>query len=226
MRIRHKPWARPELAACDFFIDEPKTLRGRWNGQYAGKQPLHLELGCGKGGFISELAVSHPEINYLAVDIKSEMLGLAKRKCEASYAEAGRPVNNLLLTAYDIERIEDVLSPEDVVERIYINFCNPWPKPKQNKKRLIHTRQLEHYKTFLAKDGEIRFRTDDDGLFRDARRYFEECGFEIVYLTLDLHAETDAPAESIMTEHERMFSDEGIPIKYLAARLTGAASVD
>ena len=226
MRIRHKPWARPELAACVFFIDEPKEMRGRWAESYPKKQPLHLELGCGKGGFISELAVSTPKINYLAVDIKSEMLGLAKRKCEASYAGAGRSVDNLLLTAYDIERIEDILSPEDVVERIYINFCNPWPKQKQHKKRLVHTRQLEHYKTFLASGGEIRFRTDDDGLFRDAAGYLAECGFEILYQTFDLHSEPDPPAERIETEHEKMFSDEGITIKYLSARLkSGEMSV-
>ncbi|MBE6884977.1 MAG: tRNA (guanosine(46)-N7)-methyltransferase TrmB [Ruminococcaceae bacterium] len=219
MRIRHKPWARPELAACKFFIDEPATLKGRWNDSFPVKQPLHVELGCGKGGFISQIAVANPDINYLAVDIKSEMLGLAKRKVEASYAEAGREPDNVLLTACNIELIDGILSTEDVADRIYINFCNPWPRSKQHKKRLVHPRQLDNYKIFLKKGGEIRFKTDDDDLFNDALEYFIDSGYEIIYKTYDLHAAKDAPAGDFVTEHEKMFSDEGIKIKYLTAVL-------
>jgi len=219
MRIRHKPWARPELAACKFFIDEPAALKGRWNDTFPQKRPLHVELGCGKGGFISQIAVANPDINYLAVDIKSEMLGLAKRKVEASYAEAGREPDNVLLTACNIELIDGILSTEDVADRIYINFCNPWPRSKQHKKRLVHPRQLDNYKIFLKKGGEIRFKTDDDDLFNDALEYFIDSGYEIIYKTYDLHAAKDAPAGDFVTEHEKMFSDEGIKIKYLTAVL-------
>ncbi|MBQ2755222.1 MAG: tRNA (guanosine(46)-N7)-methyltransferase TrmB [Oscillospiraceae bacterium] len=219
MRIRHKPWARPELAACKFFIDEPVEFKGKWNDSYPKKQPLHVELGCGKGGFISQIAPDNLDINYLAIDIKSEMLGLAKRKVEASYAKAGIEPNNVLLTACNIEQIDTILSENDKVDRIYINFCNPWPRSKQHKKRLVHPRQLDSYKIFLKEGGEIRFKTDDDGLFNDALEYFTDHGYEIIYKTFDLHAETELPVVNYVTEHEKMFSDEGIKIKYLTAKL-------
>ena len=113
--------------------------------------------------------------------------------------------------AYDIERILDVFSKEDKIDRIYINFCNPWPRPRHRKKRLTHTRQLEKYKEFLKTSGEIYFKTDDDALFSDSLEYFKEAGFEQVWKTEDLHAEN--VAENVCTEHEQMFSKQGIKIK-------------
>jgi tRNA (guanine-N7-)-methyltransferase len=213
MRIRRKPWARPELAACPFAVDEPDLCRGTWHRQFARRQPLHLELGCGKGGFIAQLACSHPEINYLAVDMKSEMLGMAKRKVEAQYQQAGRPVDNLLLAAHDIERIQGMLDEYDAVGRIYINFCNPWSKPSYHKKRLTFTRQLERYKTFLPVGGEIRFKTDDDELFEHTLGYLAQAGYRVTALTRDLaHSDLDGGP---VTEHQMMFSQQGIAIKYL-----------
>lgn len=176
---------------------------------------MHMELGCGKGGFLAELASQHPEINYLGIDIKSEVLVLAKRNAEKRYAERGVALDNILLMSQEIECIERTFSPEDVVEKLYINFCNPWSKPSDKKHRLIHPRQLEKYKTFLKKGSEVHFKTDDDGLFNDSVSYFEECGFEIVFKTYDLHAE-NLP-DNIVTEHERMFSEQGIKIKKLTA---------
>lgn len=133
MRIRRKPWARPELAACPFCIDEPEKQLGHWHQMFEREQPLHLELGCGKGGFMAQKAVANPDINFLAVDIKSDILGLTKRNIEAAFARQERPVDNVRIFAYDIERILQVLSKEDVVDRVYINFCNPWPKKKHKK---------------------------------------------------------------------------------------------
>lgn len=219
MRIRHKPWARGELEACGFFIADAVAQKGKWKSLFEESAPLHIELGCGKGGFMSVLAARNQGINYVAVDMKDDMLGLAKRKIEKSYKESGilegRGIKNVLLTPYDIERIDSVFGAEDKAERIYINFCNPWPKKSQNKKRLTHTRQLIKYREFLADGGEIRFKTDDDGLFDDSVKYFEEAGYEITYVTRDLHAE-NIP-DNIVTEHEDMFSQMGIKIKYLTA---------
>ncbi len=215
MRIRRKPWAVPELEACGFFIKTPGEHRGAWKKAFSKNQPLHLELGCGKGGFISQIAVKNPEINYIAVDIKSEMLGLAKRNVEREFGKGNFP-QNVLLTSYDVERLSDIFSENDRVERIYINFCNPWPKAKHNKHRLTHTKQLMTYRNFLVDGGEIRFKTDDDGLFLSSQRYFKEAGFDITYITHDLHAEKRP--DNILTEHERMFSSDGIKIKYLTAR--------
>ncbi len=129
MRMRFKPYAHDELMAADFHVHEPLIWGGKWHSQYARpEQPFVLELGCGKGGFISQLASAHPENNYLGIDITDKVLILAKRKIEAAYAEAGRPIDNVKIMSTDIERIKGVITPEDTVSRIYINFCNPWSK--------------------------------------------------------------------------------------------------
>ena len=219
MRIRFKPWARPELEASDFYRDNPEELKNKWIKEFKNQNnPINLELGCGKGQFIAQLAVQNPDINYIAIDLVDAMLGLAKRNVEQVYREQNKEVENLILTRFDIERITMILGKQDNIKRIYINFCNPWPKGKHRKKRLTHTRQLEKYKTFLAEDGEIYFKTDDDNLFLDSLNYFEEAGFEVVKKTFDLHEEVDF-WENIETEHEKMFSEQGIKIKALVARL-------
>ena len=219
MRMRRKPWVREELAQSKFFIDNPIELVGKWNKTFKRtKQPMHLELGCGKGSFIAKLASRNPNINYLAIDIKSEVLGLAKRNVEKEYLEIEREIDNVLLKAYEILIIENILNEKDTVERIYINFCNPWPKPRHNKKRLTYTRQLENYKKFLKKGGEIYFKTDDDNLFNASIKYFEETGFRIISKTYDLHLEP-IWENNIETEHEKMFEEQGIKTKALIAKL-------
>ena len=149
MRIRFKPWARGELEASNFYIDNPEEYKGKWKELFNNNNPIYLELGCGKGGFISQIASKHLETNYIAIDMVDAMLGLAKRNIEAVYAEKNIPVNNIYLTRFDIERILLILDNSDKIDRIYINFCNPWPRGKHRKKRLTHTRQLEKYKQFL-----------------------------------------------------------------------------
>ncbi|MBR6760498.1 MAG: tRNA (guanosine(46)-N7)-methyltransferase TrmB [Oscillospiraceae bacterium] len=214
MRIRHKPWARPEIAASPFCMDDAFSLRGKWRSCYARPdQPFYVEFGCGKGGWVSQAASTRPENNYLALDIKSEMLGMAKRKTEAAFAAVGREPDNIRLAILNIERVSEVLSPEDCVDRIYINFCNPWPKPSHKKRRLTHPRQLIQYQAILK--GELHFKTDDDDLFYESIRYFEESGWTILFRTDHLHAEE--PADNIRTEHETMFSAEGKTIKFLIA---------
>ena len=213
MRIRFKPWARPELEASEFYIDNPEEYKGKWRSLYSNNnKELHLELGCGKGGFISKLASSNPNINYIAIDVVDAMLGLAKRNIEEVYSEKNLLVNNVYLTRFDIERILMIMDDNDKIDRIYINFCNPWPRGKHRKKRLTHTRQLEKYKQFLKDGGEIYFKTDDDGLFNDSLIYFEETGFEIINKTFDL-ANTEGFWNNIETEHEKMFKEQGIKIK-------------
>ena len=218
MRIRFKAWARPELEASKFYRDNPEELKGKWIEEFVNKQnPIYLELGCGKGNFISQIAIQNSEINYIAIDLVYAMLGIAKRNVEETFFEANREINNVILTRFDIERIGLILGKEDNIKRIYINFCNPWPKGKHRKKRLTHTRQLEKYKEFLSEDGEIYFKTDDDDLFTSSLGYFEESGFEIVKKTYDLHQEP-IWTNNIETEHEKMFSEEGIKIKALIAK--------
>ena len=215
MRMRHKAYARPELEACPFFIGDPERWKGRWQKAFDQPRPLVLELGCGKGAYAAAMAAAHPEINYLAVDYLSDVLVLAKRRVEEAYAAAGRPVDNCRLTALNIQWIDADLGPEDVVERIHINFCNPWPKFGHKKRRLTHPRQLQHYRAFLRDGGEVWFKTDDDGLYRESLEYFAQCGFSLRYQTLDLHAR--GPSWSVRTEYGERFSAQGVPIKALIA---------
>lgn len=217
MRIRFKPWARPELEASNFYIDNPEEYKGKWKELFNNNNPIYLELGCGKGNFISNLAVKHEDINFIAIDLVDAMLGLAKRNIESSYEMANKEINNVYITRYDIERILNIFNKEDEISRIYINFCNPWPRGKHHKKRLTHIRQLEKYREFLKDDGEIYFKTDDDSLFSDSLSYFDKSGFEIIDKTFDLENEPDF-WENIMTEHEKMFMKQGIKIKALKAK--------
>ena len=218
MRMRRKAWARPELEACEYFVQQPQENKGKWDGWFPKKQPIHVELGCGKGVFIADLAFQNPNVNYIAIDISSDVLGVARRNIESVYAQGNRKVDNIALMSFDIERILLMMDAADMVERIYINFCNPWPKGKHHKKRLTHTRQLEKYKIFLADGGEIVFKTDDDDLYQASIRYLKESGYEITFQTTDLHASDDCMAElKIMTEHEKMFAAQGIPIKAIIA---------
>ena len=216
MRMRRKPWVRDELAKCDFFVDNPCENLGVWENAFKNKQPIQLELGCGKGLFIAKLAAKNPNINYLAVDIKSEVLGIAKRNIEAEYKKINREIDNVLITAQEIGLIENMLNENDVIDRIYINFCNPWPKPRHNKRRLTYITYLEKYKVFLKPEGQIWFKTDDEGLFKATKGYLEETGFEIIKITDDLHMEKNI--ENIVTEHEEMFSAQGIKIKAIIAK--------
>ena len=219
MRIRYKKWARPELEASKFYIDNPEEYKGKWKEFFKNQEnPIHLELGCGKGQFISNLASSNLDTNYIAIDLVDAMLGLAKRNVEQIYQEKHIETDNILLTRFDIERILMILNEQDNIKRIYINFCNPWPKGKHRKKRLTHTRQLEKYKQFLSKDGEIYFKTDDDDLFNSSLGYFKESGFEIISKTFDLHKDPIFET-NIETEHEKMFSEQGIKIKALIAKV-------
>ena len=221
MRIRYKKWARPELEASKFYIDAPEEWKGKWKQFFKNPEnPIHLELGCGKGSFISQLACKNSNINYIAIDLVDAMLGLAKRNIESMYKEENREINNVYITRYDIDRILNIFEENDKVERIYINFCNPWPRGKHHKKRLTHSRQLEKYKNFLADGGKIYFKTDDDNLFIDSISYFKDSGFEVEKITYDLAEEKDFwnGESNIETEHEKMFKEQGIKIKALIAK--------
>lgn len=218
MRMRFKPYARPELLQSSFFIEAPAEKQGNWRKEYNNPNaPLWLELGCGKGGFAAQLAAKHQDINLVAVDITDKVLVLAKRNVEKIFMENNLPSYNVRITAFDIERIDTVFSPADAVQRIYINFCNPWDrKANQTKHRLTHTRQLMKYCEILCPGGEIWFKCDHDGLFADTINYLSEAGFEITWQTADLHK--NEPLWNIRTEHEEMFTQQGIPTKAIIAK--------
>ena len=215
MRIRKKKWAEPELNECRYYVGDPEAYRGRWSEFFGSDKPIELEIGCGKCTFIAEKAKKNPGVNYIAVDIKNDMLGVGRRNIEKLFSETGKSPDNIALVRYNVEQLDKIIAPEDGIAVMYINFCNPWPRLKHNKRRLTYPKKLRMYRGFLTKDGVIYFKTDDDELFEDSVGYFEEAEYNIRYITRDLH-NSDITG-NIVTEHEKMFSDEGVPIKYLEA---------
>ena len=215
MRMRRKSWARPELAASDFYIQEPVKHRGAWKDLFADPfLPRHLELGCGKGVSTAQMVHENKDINYVAIDLISDVLATARRNISETYGD--EPVDNVLITSYNVLSIRNIFAPEDAFERIIISFCNPWNgRPRHWKRRLTHTQQLMQYREFLTERGEIWFKTDDDELFRSSLQYFKESGFSIRHITYDLHASGFTP--NYISEHEAFFTAKGVKIKFLIA---------
>ena len=220
MRVRKKEWARPELENTKFVIINPEKYpekyKGKWNEEFKNSNPIYLELGCGTGKFISENAVNNPNVNYIGIDLKDEILVYAKRTVEETLYSKDEYVENIRLIPMQIAFIGNVFD-RDEISRIYINFCNPWPKRRQNRQRLTHSNFLEKYKGFLKPISEIWFKTDDKSLFDDSQEYFKSCGFSIKYLTYDLH--NSGFENNISTEYEIKFSSIGMPIMFLIAEI-------
>jgi tRNA (guanine-N7-)-methyltransferase len=216
MRIRRKKSAKPELDSCHFFVEHPEDFKSNWHDQFQKRQKIHMELGCGKGGFISTLGLENPTTNFIAIDNKNEILVLAKKKIESAYQSQPRGVHNIKLLSKEIMNIASFFSSQDTVERIYINFSNPWYKNRHQKRRLTHPNQLNQYKNFLMPAGEIWFKTDYKPFFNDSVSYFKECGFDVIYITEDLHkSEFEG---NILTEYEAYFLERGIKICFLIAK--------
>ena len=210
MRLRKKWWARPELESSKIFITRPMEYCSKWNDVFGNNNEIHLELGCGRGRFISEKAKQNPNINYVAIDLKDEVLIYTLRRViEAE-------VTNIRIIPLNIQLIEGIFA-KDEISKIYINFCNPWPKDRHKKRRLTHTRFLTEYKKFLKPGGEIWFKTDDTELFEESIEYFKESGFNIGYMTYDLH--NSGFTENIVTEYEEKFTSKGMKTMFLIGKL-------
>lgn len=210
MRLRKKWWARPEMESSNFVITNPKEKKGQWRTEFSNTNPIHLELGCGRGRFITTRAELNSDINYIGIDLKDEVIIYALRKIVEKQQE------NVRLIPMNIGMIEEVFDVDEI-ERIYINFCNPWPKLRHNKRRLTHSKFLDIYKGFLKRGSEVWFKTDDHGLFDDSVTYFEESGFRIRYMTYDLH-HSDFQ-ENVVTEYEEKFTALGMETMFLVAVL-------
>lgn len=212
MRIRTKTWARPELKASNYFAENPVEEKGKWQENFENKNPIHLDLGCGKCTFLAQIAHKYPEINFIGVDISLDILGVARRNISEEYGE--KIVDNVILTSYNIEKITEFIAIQDKVERIHINFCNPWPSAGCHKRRLTHTRQLNSYKTILKDGGEIWFKTDNTDLYLATKRYMKEAGLTVFFDSMDLASEN---VENYKSEHEVKFESQGIKTKALRA---------
>ena len=152
MRMRRKSWTEPLIDSCPYYVNEPASRKGHWREQFPKAQPMHLEIGCGKGVATVAMAHDNPDVNLIAVDEVRHVLAVSIKNTMAEYGDD--PVDNLRYTAIDAREIHDTFDPSDGIERIYINFCNPWTeKAKHHKRRLTHPRQLIQYRAFLQPGG-------------------------------------------------------------------------
>ena len=190
-------------------VSNPAEWKGRWHERFGNQQPIHIEVGSGKGRFVSEMAKRNPHINYIGIELQSSVIVVALDKA----LEANVP--NLQLLHVNGGEVTDYFE-ENEVDQIYLNFSDPWPKKKHAKRRLTHETFLKAYETVLKPQGEIHFKTDNRGLFEYSLVSFSEYGMLLKQVWLDLHKE-DIPW-NVMTEYEEKFSAKGNPIYRVEAR--------
>ena len=205
MRLKNVPGARETIDASAFTIPEPEVWKGRWQEVFGRQAPLHIEIGMGKGQFLTALAAEHPDINYIGIEKFSSVLVRAVQK------QNELELPNLRLIRMDADSITDVFAPGEV-NRIYLNFSDPWPKERHAKRRLTSVEFLRRYENILAKDGHVEFKTDNQPLFEFSLEAAEEAGWKLLAVTRDLHHDTALNKGNIMTEYEERFSAQGNPI--------------
>lgn len=217
MRLRNIPGSRETIAESEFVVHEDvmKDKKGCWNTVFGNEQPLYIEVGMGKGRFITELAMRHPENNYVGIEKYSSVLLRALEKREQL-----PELTNLLFLRMDAEELPEVFG-KDEVAGIYLNFSDPWPKDRHAKRRLPSREFLARYDQILKPDGKVEFKTDNRGLFEFALEEAKEAGWTVEQHTFDLHHDEQMVQGNIMTEYEERFSAQGNPIcKLIASRKT------
>lgn len=222
MRIRHIKGAEEYIEQSPFVINEPQSFQGRWKEAVFGNQnPLYLEVGMGMGQFIRTHAQQHPEYNYIGFEINSTVLYKALRRYLELREGAGQPAepetSNLRFIRQDARFLAEDFGPGEV-DRIYLNFSDPWPKDKNANKRLTSPVFMKLYDKILRPDGIIEFKTDNEGLFDYSLESIPECGWELAAVTRDLHGDSELSKGNIMTEYEEKFSKKGNPIYKLIAK--------
>lgn len=201
MRLRNRPGAMEKLTAHpEYVIQQPETLKGKWRGNFNNDNPVHIEIGTGKGQFIIEMAKQNPHVNFVGIELQtSVLLSVLEKQLEEE-------LPNLLLLQADAANLQEYFE-EGEVGRIYLNFSDPWPKNRHEKRRLTYKTFLTTYEKVLADDGEIIFKTDNQGLFEYSLVSFSEYGAKLEDVKLDLH-HSDVE-DNVMTEYEEKFSKKG-----------------
>ncbi|TYR82094.1 tRNA (guanosine(46)-N7)-methyltransferase TrmB [Priestia megaterium] len=201
MRLRNKPWAKEKLAQYpNYVIADPEQHKGNWNRVFNNDHPLHIEVGTGKGQFLLGMAKQNPDINYIGIELyESVIVSALDRLIEEE-------LPNLKLLSVDAKNLNEYFSKGDV-ERVYLNFSDPWPKIRHAKRRLTYKTFLEMYENILIDGGEIHFKTDNQGLFEYSLMSFSEYGLLLKYISLDLH--NSHFEGNVMTEYEEKFSKKG-----------------
>ncbi|MCR5417453.1 MAG: tRNA (guanosine(46)-N7)-methyltransferase TrmB [Lachnospiraceae bacterium] len=235
MRLRNIPGSEEALARSAYVIDEPETAKGRWNEIFGENAPLRIEIGMGKGRFIIEMAKRHPECNFIGIEMYSSVLVRAVQKLnegrhvweegtDAEGAEAEKNedgvlrIPNLRLLRLDAKELCQVFAPGEV-DKIYLNFSDPWPKDRHAKRRLESRSFLALYDKVLRPGGTVEFKTDNRALFDFALEELEPAGWQAEVMTFDLHADEKLMEGNVMTEYEEKFSAKGNPIcKYIIHR--------
>ena len=201
MRLRHKPWAKEKIEQHpQYIVANPEQCRGNWHEVFEKDQPLHIEVGTGKGQFITGMAKSNPDINYLGIELYDSVIVAALDRL----IEADLP--NLKLLNVNAADLAKYFTKNDV-DRVYLNFSDPWPKARHEKRRLTYKDFLKLYEDILVDGGEIHFKTDNQGLFEYSLMSFSAYGLLLKYVSLDFHkSEYEG---NIMTEYEEKFSEQG-----------------
>ena len=214
MRLRNVKGSREAIADSEFTINDFKEYAGRWNELFGNDNPIRIEIGMGKGKFITELAVNNPDINYIGIEKYSSVLIRAIEK------RRELDINNLLFIRMDAVEIEETFGKGEV-DRIYLNFSDPWPKDRHAKRRLTSRQFFERYDHILKSDGLVEFKTDNRPLFDFSLEEIPQTKFKIDRYTFDLHGDKSAAIYegNVTTEYEEKFVEKGNPIcKLIASR--------
>jgi tRNA (guanine-N7-)-methyltransferase len=209
MRLKNVPGAREVIADSEFVVLYPEQQKGNWAALFGNDDPVHIEIGMGKGKFLTGMAMAHPDVNYIGIEKYSSVLLRAVQKQE----ELRLP--NLRLIRMDAEEITEVFAPGEV-DRIYLNFSDPWPKDRHAKRRLTSGTFLARYQKILTRTGRLEFKTDNRSLFEFSLESVAESGWRLIASTNDLH-HSELKEGNIMTEYEERFSAMGNPIYKLIA---------
>ncbi|TDM39720.1 tRNA (guanosine(46)-N7)-methyltransferase TrmB [Macrococcoides goetzii] len=208
MRMRNKPWAEDYLLEHRDIVSIDLSQKDNITSWFEKVQPIHIEVGSGMGRFITEMAKANPAINYIGIERdKNVMIRIVEKAIE-------QDIKNLRLLTVDAEKLTEIFNPGEI-DRIYLNFSDPWPKTRHAKRRLTHANFLSVYKTILKDDGEIHFKTDNQGLFEFSIESMSQFGMKLKNINLNLHE--NEPADNIKTEYEEKFSAKGFRINRLEA---------
>lgn len=210
MRLRNIKGAREAMAESEFVIQNPELYKGKWNDIFHNENPIHIEVGMGKGKFITTLAEQNPNINYIGIEKYSSVLIRALEKREQM------EVSNLFFLRFDAENITDIFAQGEIA-RIYLNFSDPWPKDRHAKRRLTSKEYFMRYDQVLEKNGQVEFKTDNQDLFSFSLESVEEAGWHLEIKTRDYH-NSPYMEGNVMTEYEEKFSSMGNPICKLIAK--------
>ena len=211
MRLRNIPWAREAVAGNPLVFDESEAVLHRWDEIFGRSAPKAVEIGMGKGKFIIEMATRHPEMDFIGIERYESVMIRALQRID-TLRDAGHTFNNLRFICMDATYIGDYFEPHSL-DRIYLNFSDPWPKKRHAKRRLVSREFLERFKGLLISGGRIEFKTDNEDLFRFGLEEIDPAGYKLEYLSWDLHSDENAMRDNCMTEYEERFSGIGNKIK-------------